>query len=187
MCYYKERGEFDYLAFKEKNTSIWAVLLWFFLPLAGILICWIIVFSCICWYCCPRPRTAADPAGRKHNGGYQVRDDGETLHVAVSAWTWKHDTVTLTVSGLRLSCLSLLRVYCVSAGGGERGRGQWGPRPRQQLQGAAGSRGGGRRHSGVGATIPAVGSRTSAWDGPPVKTHRTPLVDTSKYIHAEEQ
>ena len=70
VCYFKKMSDGRHIAFKEKNTSIWDALLWFFLPLAGILVCWVIIFICLCWYCCPRKRTQ-DTGGKKHNGGYQ--------------------------------------------------------------------------------------------------------------------
>ena len=51
----------------EMNTSFWQALLWFFLPLLGILLCWVIICTCLCWYCCPPARYVTRI--RKKNGG----------------------------------------------------------------------------------------------------------------------
>ena len=50
------------------GTSIWQVLLWFFLPLLGILICWLIILICMCWYCCP-PGKYITRVRKKNSGG----------------------------------------------------------------------------------------------------------------------
>ena len=76
MCYYKKKSDGTYVAIKDRNTSFWDVLLWFILPLAGILICWLVIFFCLCWYCCPRQR-CPEQGGKKHNGGYQEVENVE--------------------------------------------------------------------------------------------------------------
>ena len=64
------------MAIKDRNTSFWDLLLWFILPLAGILICWLVIFIALCWYCCPRHRYQ-EQGGKKQYGGYQEVENVE--------------------------------------------------------------------------------------------------------------
>ena len=78
VCYYKEIEDDSYVAVMEMNTSIWQVLLWFFLPLLGILLCWVIICTCLCWYCCPPARYVTRIKKKNGGGNYHEVVSAET-------------------------------------------------------------------------------------------------------------
>lgn len=83
VCYYKETKKDTYIAVMAMDTSFWQVLLWFFLPLLGIILCWVIICSCLCWYCCPPPKYITKVTRKSDGRNYQeveVADDREELN-----------------------------------------------------------------------------------------------------------
>ena len=75
VCYYHDSGGKDGpVIIMQMNTSFWEVLVWFILPLSGLPIFWLLIFICVCWFCCPG--NYMPPGLRKPADNFEVEEDG---------------------------------------------------------------------------------------------------------------
>ena len=77
FCHFKENEDGVPIIIMQMNTSFWSVLIWFILPLVGLLCCWLMIFFCLCWYCCPKQKKRSDDFSKeKPEGADQEEGEG---------------------------------------------------------------------------------------------------------------